>query len=157
MEYAEITAENRDMVNHFLEEHWYSTKMAVRGRIYDLAEAPGIIALENSGLRGLLTYAREGERCEILSLDSLTENRGVGTELLRRAAAIARREGLSRLTLVTTNDNLHAMGFYQKRGFDMTALLHGAVDEARKRKPEIPLLGDGGIPLHHEIEFTLEL
>lgn len=157
MNYFEISAESRDTVNRFLSKHWFSTKMAVRGKIYDLAEAPGIIAVENGELMGLLTYVREGDRWEILSLDSLTENRGVGTELLRRAADLARAQGARRLTLVTTNDNLRAMGFYQKRGFDMTALFHGAVDAARRLKPEIPLLGDGGIPLHHEIEFTLEL
>jgi GNAT superfamily N-acetyltransferase len=157
MDYEKITAETRDAVNRFLTEHWFSTKMAVRGRLFDLAYAPGFLALEDGEIRGLLTYAPEGEHCEILSLDSLTENRGVGTELLRRMAEFAREQGFARLTLVTTNDNLRAIGFYQKRGFDMTALFHGAVDEARLQKPEIPLIGDDGIPLHHEIAFTLEL
>lgn len=157
MEYLESTAENRAAANRFLEKRWFSTQMAVRGRIYDLSHAPGIAAEEDGGIAGLVTYDPAGERWEILSLDSLRENRGVGTELLRRTAALARTQGARRLTLVTTNDNLPAMGFYQRRGFDMTALFHGAVDAARRLKPEIPLLGDNAIPLRHEIEFTLEL
>ncbi|MCH7807580.1 MAG: hypothetical protein IIB60_00005 [Planctomycetes bacterium] len=34
----------------------------------------------------------------------------------------------------------------------------GAVDEARKLKPEIPLTGERGVPIHDEIvlELTLE-
>lgn len=157
MEYARITAETRQRANRLLAERWGSAKMAVRGRIYDLTAAPGILAAESGEIRGLVTYDPAGERWEILSLDSLTENRGVGTELLTRVAALARVRGARALTLVTTNDNLRAMGFYQKRGFDMTALFHGAVDAARRQKPEIPLLGEDGIPLRHEIEFTLKL
>lgn len=59
--------------------------------------------------------------------------------------------------LYTTNDNTRAMRFYQKRGFDMTELFRGAVDRARKIKPEIPLTGDDGIPLRHEIRFERTL
>ena len=53
----------------------------------------------------------------------------------------------------TTNDNLKAMGFYQRRGFDMARLYRNAVDAARSIKPEIPTVGEDGIPLRHEIEF----
>ena len=58
---------------------------------------------------------------------------------------------------MTTNDNLKAIGFYQKRGFDMTRLHYKSVEKSRKIKPEIPLIGDYGIPLRHELEFEYVL
>ena len=59
--------------------------------------------------------------------------------------------------LITTNDNLSALRFYQKRSFDMVRLYLNAVEEARKIKPEIPLTGNDGIPIRHEIELEMKL
>jgi hypothetical protein len=59
--------------------------------------------------------------------------------------------------LITTNDNLHAIGFYQKRGFQMAAIHRGAVNEARKLKPSIPMIGAHGIPMRDEIELEMVL
>lgn len=58
-----------------------------------------------------------------------------------------------RIWLITTNDNLNALGFYQKRGFRIKAVYPGAVDEARRIKPEIPLAASNGIPIRDEIEL----
>ena len=59
-----------------------------------------------------------------------------------------------RIWLVTTNDNLEALRFYQRRGFRLSALRTGAVDESRRRlKPQIPTVGDFGIPIRDEIEL----
>ena len=94
---------------------------------------------------------------EILSLDSLRENQGIGTALLDRAIDQAKRSRLERVMLITTNDNLRALQFYQKRGFDMVRLRRNALEQARRLKPEIPLTGLNGIPLRHEIELEMIL
>jgi hypothetical protein len=47
--------------------------------------------------------------------------------------------------------------FYQRRGFRLAALRPGAVDETRRAKPSLPLTGDYGIPIHDEIDLTLDL
>lgn len=94
---------------------------------------------------------------EILSLDSFQEGRGIGTGLLETVVAEARETGIRRIMLVTTNDNLAALRFYQKRGFDMCRFCRNALDQARKIKPEIPLTGMDGIPLKHEIELEMVL
>jgi hypothetical protein len=59
---------------------------------------------------------------------------------------------------VTTNDNLDALRFYQRRGFRLTALRAGAVDRTRASlKPRIGTLGEHGIPLRNELELELVL
>jgi ribosomal protein S18 acetylase RimI-like enzyme len=45
------------------------------------------------------------------------------------------------LKLITTNDNLQALKFYQKRGFRLMEIYRNAVEEARKIKPEIRKVG----------------
>ena len=69
----------------------------------------------------------------------------------------ARERGCRRLFLITTNDNLRALAFYQKRGFELAALRRGALNESRKLKPSIPLIGENGIPLRDEIELEMSL
>jgi ribosomal protein S18 acetylase RimI-like enzyme len=79
---------------------------------------------------------------------------GVGTALLAAANAAAYAAGCSTLWLVTTNDNLDALRFYQRRGFRVRAVRPGAVDDARATlKPEISSTGAYGIPLRDEIEL----
>lgn len=62
-----------------------------------------------------------------------------------------------KIQLITTNDNINAIKFYQKRGFDLLQINHSAIDEERKIKPEIPYIGQNGIPIRHEVEFEMEL
>lgn len=157
MEYVDITPANRAQANAFIAEHWHSTNMAIRGELVDMTRLPGIIAREANDILGLITYRLSGADCEITSLDSLHEGRGVGTELLRRVTAIATARGCRRLTFITTNDNIHALRFYQCRGFDMVRLYRNALQRSRQLKPSIPLIGEDGIPLRHEIEFEMIL
>jgi hypothetical protein len=59
--------------------------------------------------------------------------------------------------LITTNDNVAALRFYQKRGFTLAALHKNALEQSRRLKPQIPLLGLDGIPLRDEIELEIFL
>lgn len=85
------------------------------------------------------------------------EGRGLGTALLNQMIETAKQAGCPVVRLITTNDNLRALRFYQKRGFDMVNFYRNALDESRRLKPEIPLIGLNGIPLKHEIELELRL
>jgi hypothetical protein len=63
-----------------------------------------------------------------------------------------------RAWLVTTNDNMRALRFYQRLGWELVAVHRGAVDRARETlKPEIPRVGNDGIPLRDEIELEYRL
>jgi RimJ/RimL family protein N-acetyltransferase len=70
---------------------------------------------------------------------------------------MAQAAGCGRLWLTTTNDNVAAIAFYERRGWTRCATRKGAMVEARKLKPELPELGHGGVPIRDEIEFELRL
>lgn len=156
-EIHEIAPEDRERVNHFLQEQWGGTVMILRGERVDMMDRPGFIAWEDGGFAGLITYRMNAMECEVLSLDSLYERRGIGTALMGKVVGLARAAGLMRVKLITTNDNINAIGFYQRRGFDMAAFYRNAMETSRRMKPSIPLTGMDGIPLRHEIEFELIL
>ena len=157
MELLKIDQDNRERINRFIIRQWFSMQMVVHGDSIDLGKADGWYACEDDEIIGSVTYRITGNEMEILSLDSLRENNGIGTALLDQALSDARNLGLVRVRLTTTNDNLHALRYYQKRGFDIIRFSFNALDEARKIKPEIPLTGMDGIPLKHEIELELRL
>lgn len=156
-EIREIAAEDRTLVSRFLLEQWNATEMILRGERVDLMDAPGFIAWEDGVMIGLVTIRISKGECEILSLDSLRENQGAGTALIEKTVGAARAAGCQKVKLITTNDNIRALRFYQKRGFDMVCIHHNAMDVSRKMKPAIPLIGLDGIPIKHEIEFEMDL
>ena len=93
----------------------------------------------------------------MISLDAVCEGRGIGSALLELAVDAARAAGCRRVRLVTTNDNMRALRFYQRRGFQLVALNAGALERSRELKPEIPATGAHGIPLRDELLLAREL
>ncbi|RYL91023.1 GNAT family N-acetyltransferase [Sporolactobacillus sp. THM7-4] len=148
-----ITEKESEKIRELAAVHWQSSKMAVHGEVYDISVLPGFYAEEDHSLLGLITYREASpHEFEIMSLDSFEENRGIGSSLLRTVIEMAEKRGAGRLFLTTTNENLRALGFYQRRGFTLCELRLNAVREARKLKPDIPL-ADDGIPINKA--FTL--
>jgi len=157
MKILPVSPEQRSKIDAFIVQQWYSLQMVVHGESIDLGTADGWYASESDEIIGLLTYRIVDDEMEILSLDSLQEHQGIGTALLQKAVAKAKDSLCSRIWLITTNDNLQALRFYQKREFELVCIYRNAVDEARKKKPSIPFLGMDGIPLKHEMELQMLL
>jgi ribosomal protein S18 acetylase RimI-like enzyme len=148
---------DRPWVTEQLTQRWGSPVMVTRGQIFDGPMLPGLIATEDTIPCGLLLYHIEDGACEIVSLDSWREGRGIGTALLGAIQDLARQRNCTRLWLITTNDNLPAQAFYQKRGFHQAAVYPNAIEMARLFKPEIPAIGLNGIPITDEIEMEMTL
>ncbi len=138
-------------------EHWGGEEMVSRGNIYRPEQLEGFVIENGDEWIGLLTFFIRDRECEVTSLDSLREGEGIGSALIEKAIEEARARKCKRLFLITTNDNLNALGFYQKRGFEIVTVYRGAVNESRKLKPSIPLIGHNKIPLRDEIELEVSL
>lgn len=145
-----------------LTKHWGDVGVWSIGRRYQADELAGFVAVDDAscdGHAGLVTYCIQdgGYHGEIVTLSSRRENEGVGAALLDAAVQALRDAGVVRAYLCTTNDNLRALGFYQKRGWTLAMLHKGLVAEARKRKPVIPAIGMHGIPINDELELEMWL
>jgi GNAT superfamily N-acetyltransferase len=150
-----LVPSDQNWVKAFMVEHWCAEEMIVRGEVVYPADLPGFVCFNAWGVLGLITYRISDECCEVMSLDSLQEHVGIGTALLDAVIASARQNKCQRVCLITTNDNLHALAFYQKRNFFISAVYPGAVTKSRLLKPSIPLIGENGISIRDEIELTL--
>ena len=135
-----------------------SRRVARGGELVDPLEHPALLAEEAGRLAGVAGYVPGDERWELLTLHASESRAGVGSALLSALERAATAAGCRCLFVVTTNDNLDALRFYQRRGFRLATLRPGAVDAARERlKPELPAAGDHGIPLRDELELEKEL
>lgn len=144
---------DRHLVSEFLIDNWYSTNISVRGKLIDASILDGFYVKNRNKIIGLVTYMIEDNTCEIITLDSKLENKGIGTELIKRVEEIVKQTNCNRIKLVTTNDNLNALKFYQKRGYHISNIYYNAMDEVRIIKPDVPKLGEDNIPLNDEIEL----
>ena len=157
MSIRRIDSQSRKQTDEFIISRWFGLQMVVHGTVHDLHQAEGFVSLSDDAIIGMVTYEITDGTMEILSLDSLHENRGTGTDLVNAAIEEARKRDCRRILLFTTNDNTHALRFWQKRGFDLVRLYRNALDESRKLKPAIPMAGIDGIPLKHELELEMYL
>ena len=157
MNIRRLTVEDLPRLREYWRKHWGDDFVVAHGVIYRPETLNGFLAIEDDEWVGEITYSVSGDECEIVSLDSLRQGHGIGTKLMDAAVDEARTRSCRRVFLITTNDNLHALGFYQRRGFDLVRIHRHALDETRKLKPGIPLIGMNHIPLRDEIELELML
>ena len=148
-----IEFDKDDRIGPFFIENWGSDFIVSRGKIIYGKDLPGFMILKNDKIIGLLTYHLENNSCEIVSLDSLTPNQGIGSRLIQKIIEKAKNNKYSCLRLITTNDNIDAMKFYQKIGFVFKAIYPNAIEESRKQKQDIPTIGKYNIPIRDEIEL----
>jgi GNAT superfamily N-acetyltransferase len=130
-----VEESDRPTVEWLTTQLWGAAEVAVHDGVFYPATLPGFIAERAGRIAGLVTFQ-------------------VRPGVIESVRAEAKRQGCHLITLTTTNDNIGALRFYQRRGFRLAALRPGAVDRTRQRKPEIPRTGDFGIPLRDEIDLT---
>jgi GNAT superfamily N-acetyltransferase len=151
---------DQETAQAFLTRHG-SVRVARRGQLVYPGDYPALVAEDGDGhLLGMLTYVpeRDCEQCEILTLHAAGQWHGTGTALIEAVGQLAVQHRCTRLWVITTNDNVDALRFYQRRGFCLVCVHRGAVDHSRASlKPEISLVGNYGIPLRDELELEKQL
>ncbi len=150
-----VDEKHREWIRTIMQQHWFSAEVVTRGRIHHAGELPGFVAVQEDQPVGLVTYHLDGNECELVSLNSLPEGIGIGSALVEAVKNVAVSARCKRVWVITTNDNLPAVRFYQKRGFTLVAVHRNALEHSRKLKPEIPLIGIDGIPIRDEIELEM--
>jgi GNAT superfamily N-acetyltransferase len=152
-----LAEDDRVWAAALIKEEWAGPKIVTRGKVHYPDKYPGFIAIKDNIPAGLVTYHIAGKNCEITTMNSLVEKIGIGRALLDAVKDAAKKEGCQRLWLITSNDNTHAMKFYQRYGLKLVAVHRDAITKSRRLKPEIPLAGNDGIEIRDEIELEMIL
>jgi GNAT superfamily N-acetyltransferase len=151
----EATDEDRAAARGLFERDFGRTKVVAFGETLDIDEMPALVAELTDGLSGALAYRQHGEALHVVALatDPMWQRSGVGGYLVAEAEMFARRLGLHSVIVATTNDNLPALYFYQRRGYRITDLAPASMlahTESERR-------GFAGIPVRDEIRLEKKL
>jgi len=141
----------------FIIEKWGAKEVVVHNTIYLPAILPGFVAEVENQPVGVITYQIRNTDCELVTLNCTPRLSGIGTALMHTVEETAIEAGCKRCWMVTTNDNLDALRFYQRRGYRLSAIHYGAVTAARNVKPVIPIVGEYGIELQDEVVLEKKL
>ena len=158
MRIQDVSEIDEDRFGAFLIDQWHADFVVAHDEPMRPAELPGFVAVEGDAIVGHAAFRIEGDACELVAIAASPPKRGTGSALLDRVVTAARESGCSRVWLTTTNDNLDALRFYQRRGFRLAALRPGVVVDARRRwKPDLPTTGSYDIPMRDELDLELLL
>ncbi|WP_342360830.1 GNAT family N-acetyltransferase [Terrarubrum flagellatum] len=137
---------------------WFASFMIAGGQRFDPADVELLVVDDAGGHRvGVATFTRAGDALLLITLDAEEKRRGIGFSLIWTLRKIARERSLKVIKVSTSNDNLDALGFYQRLGFRIRSVRRDAMDEVRQLKPGIPRVADNGIPISDEIELDILL
>jgi len=148
-----LTPNDRRWLSEQTTELFGAPTIVSRGVLYNLTTLRGFIAWRDDQRLGAVLYRLDEGECELVLLFALKPWRGVGSALLQTVETKAREVGCQRIWLLTTNDNLDAIRFYQRRGYRLKAVYPNAMQRSRELKPQIPQIGEYGIPIRDEIEL----
>ena len=85
-----LTPKDLPHLNQFWIEHWGGTEMIVHAEVFRAEQLNGFVAEKNNEWVGLVTFYIKDAACEIMSLDSLQEDQGIGTNLVEEVTQEAR-------------------------------------------------------------------
>ena len=157
-----LNSKYRNDVIAFVDNEW-GNPIITKGNIIDIYDLPGFVVIDNNIIAGAVLYQIIDGDCEIVAMYSLKQNAGIGTALINAVIHYVKNKSCKRVWLITTNDNTHAIRFYQKRGFTLknvhinafkvTQQLKGIVGDGKDNT----VLGIDDIPILHEFEFEIIL
>lgn len=152
-----IKNSDRQWIRSIFNYYWGGDTIVTKGFIHSFNDLDGFVAALGAEKVGLITYKILGKELEITSVNSLKENKGIGSAMLDAIIALARKQKMKRVWMLTTNDNIDALKFYQKRDFVLKNIYPDEIKLSRELKQSIPLIGNYGIPIRDEIELEVIL
>ncbi len=134
---------------------WGETEQIMFEMTLDVHKLPGYIAESEEDFIGFVAFETLEENMLIAALAVLPEfqRAGVGRALVHKVEEKARKLSKKNLLVSTSNDDLPALAFYQKIGFQIFAVERDVI----KEKHERIILGFDLIPIRDEIKLRKSL
>ena len=130
------------------------------GVLHTLSDHNAIVALSEDQRVGFAVYRLDLPEAELLAIRAVQQWGGVGTMLIQNVERRVKAKGAQKLWLCTTNDNISAIQFYQRRGYRFRALHAGEFQNVLKIKgfdADTPVVGQNRIVIRDELVFEKTL
>lgn len=145
-----VPSDRRD-IEAICDQAWGETEIDVFGRTFDVLACDNLVAIAEDGFAGLISLAIDKGELAIVLLTVYPryQGSGVGAALVEAAVEEARSRRLPFIKVATTNDDIPALYFYQRRGFVLYEMVAGEmVDHHGEVVP-----GFANIPVRDELRL----
>lgn len=148
----EAADDDRAAVMDLFRRDFGRSRIVAFGSLVTLDDAPALVAVMKQEIAGALAYRLRGDALQIVALatEATWQRSGVGGYLVAEAELLARRLDLPKVVFCTTNDNLPALYFYQRRGYRITEVIVGTLVP---HNPPPDNTGFAGIEVRDEIRL----
>jgi len=145
------TDDERSTIRELVREFWGEEEQLTFDRRFELAELPAYVAKIDNDLVGFVSFAEISDFLIIVALGVLPSYQGgsVGTKLVEEVEKEAKSQGKKEMLVSTSNDDLPALAFYQRLGFQIVEVKPNVIAQ----KHETFLQGIGGLPIRDEIRL----
>ncbi len=146
---------DKGSISKFVRTFWGEEEQLTFDREFNVSELPGYVARLKNKFVGFVSTEELDDATIIVALGILPEHQslGIGRRLIAEVEREAERTKKKMLLVSTSNDDLPALGFYQKLGFQICevkpnaiAIKHGKI-----------LRGIGNLPIRDELRLKKNL
>jgi GNAT superfamily N-acetyltransferase len=141
----------REAIRQLVVEFWGEEEQLTFDKTFNVLDHAAYSVKVGGKTVAFISFAENKSDLIIVALGVRGEYQtsGIGMGLVERAESEARRLGMKRMLVSTSNDNLPALGFYQAVGFQMFELKQNVIAKKHGRI----LTGVGGLPVRDELRL----
>jgi ribosomal protein S18 acetylase RimI-like enzyme len=149
------TAGDTEAITKLVKQFWGEEVQLTFGRFFRVADLPILVAKKGNDVLGFISTADADDSTIIVTLGILPQyqDSGVGTALMNTVELEAKRKKRKKILVSTSNDDLPALAFYQKRGFQIYEVKPNIIAKKHKKI----LKGIGGLPVRDELRLRKNL
>jgi ribosomal protein S18 acetylase RimI-like enzyme len=152
---SKITPNDKAKIREFAKRFWGEEEQLTFDRKFIVTKLPAYTAKIGKEIAGFVSFTEMDYALIIVALGVLPQfqNAGVGRSLIKKAEAEARKRKKKSLLVSTSNDDLPALAFYQRLGFQIYEVKPNVIAEKHGKVQE----GIGGLPVRDEIRLRKSL
>lgn len=152
----EATCDDAKAIKELVLLFWGDPIQLMFNQSYTVPDEPAFVAVDKEQVIGFLSYTNFGEDAVLivaLGVQPRYQGCGIGHSLIQKAEDYAKSQFRDQLLVVTSNDDLPALAFYQRQGFQLFEVIPDVIAQ----KLGGMYNGIGNIPIRDELRLRKQL
>ena len=145
------SSQDRGEIKRLVQLFWGEQEQLTFDTIFNVSELPAHVAKKENKAVGFVSFAELHDDLIVAALGIIPEYQGmgIGRRLVANAEKEAKRLKKKRMLVSTSNDDLPALAFYQRLGFQIYEVKPNAIAEKHGKV----LKGIGNLPIRDELRL----
>lgn len=145
----------KEAIEQLVKRFWGEEEQLTFNKQYVVSELPAYVSTVKGNLVGFVSYVATKKAILVVALGVFPayQGSGIGSALIRKVEAEARKLDRKSILVSTSNDDMPALAFYQSIGFQIYEVKPNVIAEKHGKTLE----GIGGLPIRDELRLRKTL